>query len=64
MFSTMELFCQVCGKKFETDFMAYHARSCSRECYREFEWRKTLSIMGKDYYPDPRLTEGKESDNA
>ncbi len=32
---------------------SYAARFCGRACYREFNWRTTLSIMGKEYYPDP-----------
>lgn len=27
--------------------------ACSKECYREFDWRRTLSIMGKLYRIDP-----------
>ncbi len=30
---------------------AYSAQFCGAECYDEFKWRETLSIMGKQYYP-------------
>lgn len=30
---------------------------CSKECNDEFHWRETLSIMGKEYYPDPKENE-------
>jgi len=26
---------------------------CSKECNNEFRWRETLSIMDKEYYPNP-----------
>jgi len=29
------------------------AACCCKECYEEFDWRRTLSILGKDYYPKP-----------
>ncbi len=32
---------------------------CGRKCYEEFEWRRTLSILGKDYYPKPVETDEK-----
>jgi hypothetical protein len=31
------------------------AACCSKDCYREFEWRNTLSILGKPYTIDPQL---------
>jgi len=38
---------QVMGSK----FLGW--RVCSSACVREIRWRETLSIMGKEYYPDP-----------
>jgi len=29
----------------------FDGRFCSMECLKEFEWRKTLSIMGSEYHP-------------
>jgi len=42
------------------DVMGRTWRCCSLECVREMQWRETLSIMGKQYEPDPkRLAAGK-----
>ena len=30
---------------------------CSGVCLREMNWRETLSILGKQYYPDPRRSD-------
>ncbi len=60
MFSTMQVFCSIC--KAEFDGMKHYGREgscCSRECYDEWEWRRTLAIMGKAYYPDPRKDKPK-----
>lgn len=35
---------------FVTINAAYGAQFCGNGCYEEFEWRKTLSILGKEYY--------------
>jgi len=32
---------------------------CDEECYREWNWREALSIVGKQYYPDPQSNLGK-----
>jgi len=54
-FSTQKMFCQICGKEFDTDFVTMdRGRWCSRRCYYEWEWRHALSILGKEYYPDPQ----------
>ncbi len=55
----MELFCCICGKKFtctvrNTTKGYFNQAACSRECLDEKDWRYTLSVMGKEYYPDPR----------
>ena len=54
-FTSMEMFCCVCGTRFGwtpvIPFANYMV--CSRECYKEFEWRRTLSLMNKPYEPDP-----------
>jgi len=50
LFSKQRVFCNICGDEVETDFRNYDGRVCSLDCYKELEWRKTLSIMGKEYY--------------
>ncbi len=51
VFSKQEIRCQICGIQFDTDFQSYRGRACSPECWRELDWRKTLSVMGEDYRP-------------
>jgi hypothetical protein len=53
---TQKLFCQVCGKEMAVDFNkpGYPAQGlCSAVCSRELNWRKTLSILNRPYYPLP-----------
>lgn len=47
-----EIICCICGQKFHTDFMDNRG-CCSPACKEEYEWRKTLCIMGQDYCPKP-----------
>jgi len=54
LFSKQEVFCQGCGGKFETIFRTYGGKVCSQECFEIIEWKKTLSILGKEYYPNPK----------
>jgi hypothetical protein len=58
IFSIQKLFCQICRVEFETDFNlrgGYGANKscCNKKCFREWQWRRALAIIGKDYYPDP-----------
>ena len=57
LFSKQKAFCNVCGKEFETDYQIYRGIVCGKDCYHELEWRKVLSIMGKEYKPQ---SESKE----
>lgn len=55
VFSVCDVKCCVCGRAM--DWMRRYGRegcSCSRACHQEFEWRRTLAILGKAYYPDPK----------
>ena len=54
VFSQQEIRCQICGASFNTDFQSYQGRVCNPECWKELEWRKALSVMGKDYRPAMR----------
>ena len=54
MFSKQKVFCNGCGKEFETTFGSYGGHVCSRKCYDDMEWKRTLSILGKEYYPKTR----------
>lgn len=53
MYSAQKLFCRACGKEMLTTFNLWGGEVCSRRCSQELNWRRTLSILGKDYYPDP-----------
>ena len=61
LFSKQKVFCQICGEEMETNFQSWKGRVCGRKCGKELEWRRTLSIMGKEYYPDPRKDEDSEN---
>lgn len=55
LFSKQKWFCQICGQEQNKVIgPPWDARVCSQKCWREWEWRKTLSIMGSDYTPDPQ----------
>ncbi len=63
MFSRCEFYCPVCRQQF--DWMRGYGkdiRCCGRECHVEAEWRRTLAILGKEYYHDPRLTHASDTD--
>jgi hypothetical protein len=47
-----ELYCPVCRQPF--DWLRGYGRDircCCKSCHDEAEWRRTLAIMGKAYYP-------------
>lgn len=57
MYSYMKVYCPICREPFngmEGYGRIDATRCCNKECYQEWEWRKTLAILGKEYYPDPR----------
>jgi hypothetical protein len=60
LFSKQKVYCQICGKEFETDFHSASSAGygkgrpcCSKPCWEELEWRRTLALMGKEYMPQP-----------
>lgn len=56
LFSKQKWFCNICGKEQFSVLPSNKyvgAMTCSTECVREFRWRETLSILGKEYYPKP-----------
>lgn len=63
MMSTyMKVHCPICRNEF--DGMRPYGREwpcCSKECHDEAEWRRTLAIMNKAYYPDPRRSQSGEN---
>jgi len=56
IFSYMKVYCPIC--KAEMNGMNGYGRMancCDKNCYDEWEWRKTLAICGKPY--KSRITE-------
>lgn len=54
-YSNQQFFCRTCGiEMFCPTGANYGAEVCSSKCWNELKWRETLSIMNKEYYPDPR----------
>jgi len=55
VFSFMKVYCPICRSVMD-GMRGYgrEARCCDRDCYREWEWRRTLAIMGKPYTPQPK----------
>jgi len=60
LYSKQKFFCNACGKEVFCECAAMLGggpglkwRVCSSACLQEIRWRETLSIMGKEYYPDP-----------
>jgi len=49
IFSKQIMYCNTCGKELSTDFSKYEGRFCNSTCSEEFNWRKTLSMLGKPY---------------
>lgn len=66
MFSEQKGFCCICGKEMIWSVgcnIPFSKKGiCSRKCNRELDWRESLSICGKAYYPDPDPNPMKESD--
>lgn len=49
-----EIYCPICKETMNyIHGYGYKLACCSKKCYLEFDWRLTLSILGKEYYPDP-----------
>ncbi len=60
MFSRCAVRCCVC--RAEMDWLQRYGREsccCSQGCYEEFEWRRTLAILGKEYYHKPLKQQDK-----
>ena len=52
LFSKQIFYCRACGKEMLVSVQApYKYQVCDEVCWEEFDWRETLSILGKEYYP-------------
>lgn len=52
-YSKQSWFCNCCGEEQFSELpliIGAKEKVCSMNCLKEFQWRETLSIMGKDYY--------------
>ena len=52
MFSYMKIHCAICCAEID-GMRCYSGNCCDKECYQEYDWRKTLAIINKPYYPRP-----------
>lgn len=54
-YTVQKMHCTICGRQYPwtCNYGFSKSRTCSRECSEEFNWRETLSIMGKEYYSHP-----------
>jgi hypothetical protein len=60
LWSKQIFYCNCCGKEMfcgannvmGSNFLGW--KVCSIGCVREIRWKETLSLLGKEYYPDPR----------
>lgn len=51
-YSKQKIFCNACGKEMNEVYhkvIGRECKCCSMECVREYNWRRTLSIMGEEY---------------
>lgn len=64
MFGYMKVHCPICQSEF--DGMKPYGREaacCCKECYQEWNWRRSLAICNQSYHPDPtRLATGNHYD--
>jgi hypothetical protein len=51
VFETYPVYCCACGQRFDCHPVRGYRYACSRACWDEHEWRHTLAILGKKYYP-------------
>ena len=50
LFTKQPTFCCICGSKFMYDFNYHGIPICHTKCWDEYQRRKSLYIMGKEYY--------------
>ena len=61
---TPSFYCQICGIPFvPNNCFGYGGRVCGKECNEEYGWVKTLMILKKKYYMDPRRSTYTETIN-
>jgi hypothetical protein len=61
LFGYFKVYCPIC--RIEMDGMKSYGRDahcCGKECFEEWEWRHTLAILNKEYYPPKPIKEGTD----
>jgi hypothetical protein len=58
IFTPQPMYCCICGQQIMFNFNYKGIPLCCKECYDEYEWRKTLYIMGEEYTPQ-KIKENK-----
>ena len=55
LFTKCLLYCPICQIEYD-NMKAYGGGipCCSKECYKEAQWRHSLAIMGKEYRPQEK----------
>ncbi len=51
IFKAQPMYCCICGKQITFSFNYQGIPLCDSKCYDEYQWRKTLYIMGEQYHP-------------
>mgnify|MGYP001605974964 FL=1 len=46
LFSSVSVFCNICGQPFMTNFQRYEGRVCSDDCNEEYNMRRATAILG------------------
>lgn len=59
LYSKQKWYCNNCGiEQYSVPHKATladkHYSTCSFDCSKEMTWKNTLSIMGQEYYPQPK----------
>ncbi len=65
IYSKQKWFCNNCGKEQFSEFpliIGAKEKCCSMNCLREWNWRLTLSTLGKEYYPQDKIEKKSQVD--
>lgn len=67
IFSPQKWFCTCCGKEMFSSpciAMGKKYKVCGDDCHNEMAWRDTLSILGKEYYPQKGTKDDKAAEES
>lgn len=51
LFANQPMICCICKAEIMFSFNYHGVPVCDTKCWDEYQWRKTLFIMGKKYHP-------------